>query len=89
MSGSENAKPKTLGGSPVGIYLYIKDVDTVVDLAIAAGAKLTRPIEDMYYGDRSGALEDPYGHCWYVSTHIEDVTPAKMKKRAAELYGKK
>ena len=81
--------PKEVGGSSVGIHLYLKDVDAVVQRAVAAGAKLTRPVEDQFYGDRSGGLEDPYGHNWYVSTHIEDVSPAKMKKRAAEMYGNK
>ncbi|MEO8401923.1 MAG: VOC family protein [Gammaproteobacteria bacterium] len=81
--------PGELGGSPVGIHLYIKDVDGVVKRAIANGAKATRPVQDMFYGDRAGGLVDPYGHNWYVSTHIEDVTPAKMKKRIAELFGKK
>jgi len=80
--------PRDLGGSPVGIHLYIKNVDAVVERAVAAGAKLLRPIENMFYGDRSGALEDPYGHKWYVSTHIENVSMAKTKKRAAEWYEK-
>lgn len=75
--------------SPVGIHVYLKDVDAVVERALAEGATLTRPVEDMYYGDRSGALEDPFGHSWYVATHIEDVTPAKMKKRMAEMQDKK
>ncbi len=81
--------PKAVGGSPVGIHLYIKDVDSVVKRAIAKGAKLTRAVENMFYGDRSGGIEDPYGHQWYISTHIEDVTLAQVKKRAAELFGKK
>lgn len=81
--------PTTVGGSPIGLHFYIKDVDGVVKRAVSAGAKLTRPIEDMFYGDRSGAVEDPFGHRWHISTHIEDVTLAKVKKRAAELYGKK
>lgn len=81
--------PRAYGGSPVSIHLYIKNVDGVIDKAISAGAKLTRPVENMFYGDRCGALEDPYGHKWYVSTHIEDVSVAKMKKRAMALFGKK
>lgn len=83
-----NAKsPQNIGGTPVGIHLYTKNVDDVVKHAVIQGAKLTRPVETMFYGDRSGAIEDPYGHIWYVSTHVEDVTPAKIKKRAAEMYG--
>lgn len=81
--------PEKFGGSPVSIHLYIKDVDGVVKRAVSAGATLVRPVETMFYGDRSGAIADPYGHMWFVSTHVEDVTPAKVKKRAAELYGKK
>ena len=77
--------PAKFGGSPVSIHLYVKDVDKTVDKAIAAGAKVIRPIENMFYGDRCGTLEDPYGHKWHVSTHIENVTPAKMRKRMAEL----
>lgn len=81
--------PQAYGGSPVGIHLYIKNVDNIVERAVAAGAKLTRPIENMFYGDRSGTLEDPYGHKWHVSTHIENVSVAKLKKRAEELFSKK
>ncbi len=78
--------PQTYGGSAVTIHLYVKNVDAVVERAVAAGAKLMRPVEDMFYGDRGGMFIDPYGHQWYVATHIEDVTPAKMKKRAAEAF---
>jgi len=77
--------PKTYQGSPVGIHLYIEDVDAVIDRAVASGAKLLRPIEDMFYGDRSGSIEDPYGHKWYVSTHIEDVSEEEIRKRSAAL----
>jgi len=76
-------------GTPVGLHLYVKDVDAVVKKAVASKAKLTRAVENMFYGDRSGALEDPFGHHWYISTHIEDVSKAAMKKRAAQLFGKK
>lgn len=77
--------PRSYGGSPVSIHLYTKNVDGVVQKAVASGANLTRPVENMFYGDRSASLEDPYGHKWYVSTHIEDVTPAMMKKRMAQM----
>jgi len=79
--------PQSSHRSPVGMHLYIKDVDAVVARAVAAGAKVTRPTADQFYGDRSCGLEDPFGHCWYVSTHIEDVTPAQIKKRLAEMGG--
>lgn len=69
----------------VSIHLYIKAVDTVVARAVAAGAMLLRPVENMFYGDRSSELQDPFGHVWYVSTHVEDVTPAEMKRRISKL----
>jgi PhnB protein len=75
--------PKTIGGSPVSIYLYVDNVDNVVDQAVSAGAKLVRPVEDQFYGDRVGGLEDPFGYKWYVGTHIEDVSEEELKKRAA------
>lgn len=79
--------PRNLGGSSVGIHLYIKNVDLVVERSLAAGAKLVRAVEDMFYGDRCGEVEDPYGHRWYVSTHVEDVSVAQVRKRAAKLFG--
>lgn len=79
--------PKTIGGSPVSLLLYVKDVDRTVNDAVAAGAKLVRPIENQFYGDRSGMLEDPYGHTWTVATHIEDVSPEEMEKRMKAKFG--
>lgn len=81
--------PKTYNGSAVSIQLYVKNVDKVVGQAVAAGAKLKRPVENMFYGDRCGCIEDPYGHQWHVSTHIEDVSTRELKKRAAQLFLKK
>ena len=81
--------PKKFGGSPVSIHLYVKNVDSVVEKAVSLGAKLERPVQNMFYGDRSGTIIDPYGHTWYIATHVEDVTPAKLRKRAAELFNKK
>ncbi len=80
--------PKELGGTPVSIHLYVKNVDTVVKRAVSAGAKLIHPVADQFYGDRSGGVKDPFGHQWYVATHIEDLTLAQIKKRA-EKFGKK
>ena len=74
--------PKSLGGSPIMLHLYVRDVDAVVEQAAAAGAKITRPVADQFYGDRAGGLEDPFGHLWHVATHKEDVTPRELKKRA-------
>ena len=81
--------PQAYGGSPVGIHLYVKNVDDVVAKAIDSGATVIREVQDQFYGDRSGTLQDPYGHKWHVSTHIEDVSPSKMKKREAELFANK
>jgi PhnB protein len=73
---------RTLGGSPVHIYLYVEDVDAVTGKALAAGAKELRPVKDQFYGDRSGSIEDPFGHVWHVSTHKEDVPQDELKRRA-------
>jgi len=75
--------PKTLGGSPVSLMIYVEDVDSVAKQAVAAGAKETRPVENKFYGDRSGSFEDPFGMEWHISTHVEDVPPDEMEKRAA------
>jgi PhnB protein len=77
--------PRAFGGSPVSLMLYVADVDATVKTAVAAGAKILRPVEDKFYGDRSGSIEDPFGHHWHVSTHKEDVPPDEMKRRAAAL----
>jgi PhnB protein len=76
--------PRSRGGSAVLIHVYVKDVDALVARAVAAGAKLVREVKDQFYGDRSGSLEDPSGHLWHFATHIEDLSPAQMKKRAAQ-----
>jgi len=74
--------PQTLGGSPVSIMIYVEDVDSVFKQAIAAGGKEQRPVKDQFYGDRSGTLEDPFGHVWHVATHKEDVSSEEMERRA-------
>jgi PhnB protein len=73
--------PRKFGGSPVTIMLYVKDVDATVEKAVAKGGKLVRAVKDQFYGDRSGAVEDPEGHVWHISTHVEDVTPREVKRR--------
>ena len=78
--------PATLGGTPVAIHLYVADVDALAARAVAAGAKLLRPVADQFYGDRSAPLLDPFGHRWFIATHREDVTPKEMKKRAAAAF---
>lgn len=75
--------PRTVGGSPVSLLVYVEDVDSVFDRAVQAGAKALRPVEDKFYGDRSGSFEDPFGHRWDVASHVEDVPPAEMAERAA------
>ncbi len=70
--------PKALKGSPVTIHLFVEDVDAVVAQAVAAGAKLAMPVADMFWGDRYGKLEDPFGHHWSVATHVRDLTPEEM-----------
>ena len=77
--------PKALKGSPVTIHLYVEDADAVFDQAVHAGAKVTMPLDDMFWGDRYGKLEDPFGHQWSIGTHVRDVTPEEMKKGMAEM----
>jgi PhnB protein len=77
--------PRSVGGTPVNLHLYVPDVDKVVKKALAAGAKTLRPVADQFYGDRSGTLEDPFGHIWHVATHVEDVPMKELKKRAAAM----
>ncbi len=74
--------PQSIGGTPVSIMLYVEDVDTVFNRAIAAGAKVKQPVKDQFYGDRSGNLVDPFGHVWTIATHKEDLAPEEIQKRA-------
>ena len=77
--------PQMPGSAGVSICLYVQDVDTIVAQATDAGAKIRRPLQNQFYGDRSATLEDPFGHIWTVSTHIEDVTPEEINSRVAEM----
>ena len=83
----DTRSPQTIGGSAVSIMLYVEDVDTVVSRAVAAGAKLFKPVADQFYGDRSGSITDPFGHKWTIATHLEDVSPEEMRRRAVALLG--
>jgi PhnB protein len=74
--------PRSLGGSSVSILLYLEDVDTVFERALKAGARAQRPVQNQFYGDRSGTLEDPFGHVWTIATHVEDVPEEELKRRA-------
>ena len=82
-----HVSPKKLGGSPVGIMIYVEDVDTIYKRAIAKGGVEVKPLQDQFYGDRSGALKDPFGHLWTIATHREDVSPEEMEKRMAAAKG--
>jgi len=79
--------PKSLKGSPVTIHLYVDNVDAAVDRAVAAGAKITMPVADMFWGDRYGTLEDPFGHHWSVATHVRDASPAEIEEGAKKACG--
>jgi PhnB protein len=79
--------PKSLKGSPVTIHLYVENVDAFIQRAVAAGAKVTMPVADMFWGDRYGQLEDPFGHHWSVGTHIRDVTEEEMRQAMQKAGG--
>jgi PhnB protein len=79
--------PKSVGGSPVTIHVYVEDVDDTFRRAIAAGASALRPVEDKFYGDRGGEFEDPFGHRWSIATHTEDLSPEEMQRRMGEMAG--
>jgi PhnB protein len=79
--------PKTIGGSPVSIHLYVEDVDAAVERAVKAGATLVRPVADQFYGDRVGGIEDPFGYRWFIATHKEDLTMDEIRRRAAAQQG--
>jgi PhnB protein len=76
---------RTIGGSPISLMIYVEDVDARVAQAVAAGAKITRPVANQFYGDRTGGIEDPFGYHWYIATHVEDVSMDEIKRRAKEM----
>jgi PhnB protein len=78
--------PKTMGGTPVSLVIYVEDVDTVFKAGLQAGATETRKVEDMFYGDRTGTLTDPFGHSWHISTHKENLTPEEIQQRSMALH---
>lgn len=75
--------PQHYGGSPISVLLYVENADATVNAAVATGAKVTRPLKDEFYGDRAGTVVDPFGHQWYVHTHIKDVSPEELQRAAA------
>ena len=83
--GQGHASAASIGASPVSLYLYLPDVDRVFERAVAEGAKILKPVQNQFYGDRSGFLQDPFGHLWSLATHVEDVSPQEMEERMKKL----
>ena len=83
--GGEFRDPQALGGSPIGLMIYVPEVDKTFKNAVSLGAKESRPVVNQFYGDRSGTLVDPFGHVWTVATHVEDVSPQQMQERMANM----
>jgi len=79
--GEGHSSASSIGGSPISLYVYLPDVDEVVRRAAELGAKILKPVQDQFYGDRNGFIQDPFGHLWGVATHVEDVSPEQMKER--------
>jgi PhnB protein len=77
--------PLTRGGSAVHLHIYVTNADKTVERAVAAGAKVVQPLQDKFYGDRTGSVQDPFGHVWHIATHVEDVPPRELKKRAEKM----
>lgn len=84
--GMGSASPKSLGGSPVVLNLYMEDIDKVFNQAVSAGATVTMPLANQFWGDRYGQLKDPFGHTWALGQHVEDVSPEEMERRAREAF---
>jgi PhnB protein len=83
-----NRSPQSFGGTPVSLLLYVTDVDAAFKRAVDAGAKVKMPLENKFYGERAGSLEDPFGHLWTLMMHIEDVSPQEMQKRLDDFTAK-
>ena len=83
----ENRNPESIGGTPVRIHLYVEDVDAVAGRAVDAGGMVAVPVAVQFYGDRSGRIEDPYGHQWVLASHVEDVSAEEMQRRSDQLFG--
>src|SRR5690242_3848755 len=81
--------PQSIGGTPVGLALYFEDCDAVFNQALSLGAKVLKPMQDQFYGDRSGTIADPFGHKWTIATHKEDVSSEEIQRRAAAMFGSK
>jgi PhnB protein len=79
--------PRTLGGTTFGLHVYVANVDAAFQRALDAGATVKRPVQDQFYGDRTGTFADPFGHVWTLATHIEDVSPDELRRRAEKVAG--
>lgn len=88
MPGQDCRSPQAYGGTPVAFYVYVEDVDAAFDRAVAAGATVKMPVEDMFWGDRIGSVTDPSGHVWTLATHVEEVSPEEMEERGREFMQK-
>ena len=86
--GMDFRSPRAHGGTAVHLHVYVEDADARVEQAVGAGATLKRPVQDQFYGDRLGTVEDPFGHVWHFATHKEDLTPDELARRAAEAMKK-
>jgi PhnB protein len=91
MMGDEHPQPdcksaETLGASPIGMYLYVKDVDAAFKKALAAGGAVRMPVQDMFWGDRMGCVKDPFGYSWTLATHVADVSPEEMARGAEAMF---
>jgi PhnB protein len=85
---SPSHNPKSLGGTSIGLHVYVEDVDALFAQAIGAGARVVKPVQDQFYGDRNGTLEDPFGHVWFIATRKEDLTPEEINRRAEAFFKK-
>ena len=83
--GPGHSSAATIGASPVSLYVYLPDVDQVIQRATAEGAKILKPVQTQFYGDRNGFIQDPFGHLWGIATHVEDVSPQEMEERMRKL----
>jgi PhnB protein len=80
------SNPHSVGGSPVGLHLYVEDVDAGFAQAVSEGATVIKPVKDQFYGDRTGALKGPFGHIWFLATHKEELSPDEIKQRAEAMF---
>jgi PhnB protein len=78
--------PESIGGSPVSLYVYVRDVDQIFNQAVSEGATVLKPVNDQFYGDRSGYLKDPFGHLWSIATHKKDLSPDELRQAGEAFF---